>query len=208
MPAIDVTNIHIGPGDLFIGGTAPTAGTDPNDPSAATASALVAATSGFAGVSTTGDYVGATNGPATLTYRPTFYGVVTEQAYADVVTTPTAEEATLTFTALETTYQNIATAIGQGVSAVVTGPPAANVIYVGSKAVLETQPVVLISRKRSGTGYKAACIYQGYSSEGSSVNWERRAESRLPMTIRALADLTRPIGDQLFQVVDYAANPS
>ena len=208
MPAFDSTKIHIGQGDLFVGGTAPTAGTDPTDPTAGTPSALVTATTGFAGVSTTGDYVGATNGPATFTYRPTFYQVMTEQAFSEVITVPTAEETSLAFNALESTYENIHTALGQTVTRVVGTGVLSNTNYGGGLPTVPVAPVVLLSRKRSGTGYWIVCIYQGYSAEGAALNFERRAETRIPVTIRALADGNRPLGDQLFQVVEYAANPA
>lgn len=204
MPAIDAQKIHIGQGDIWIGGTAPAAGTDPLDPTSSTVNSM---TAGFAAPTSGGEYVGATNGAATLTYRPTYYMVTTEQAYADVVTVPTAEETTLAFNALEMTYQNIQTAFSQSTSMAGT-TPAANVNFVGSKPTLTTQPVVLCSRKRTGVGYYLLTIYQGYSSEGSALNFERRAESRIPMTIRALADLSRPEGDQLFQLAEFPANPA
>jgi hypothetical protein len=208
MPSIDKNKIHIGRGDVYVGGTAPTAGTDPTDPTAGTPSALATATSGFAGVSTGGTFAGATNGPATITYRPTYYGVVTEQTFAEVVTTPTAEEANLQFTALQADYTNIQTALGQSTTRVDAGPPVANANYVGGLTTVSTKVVTLLSRKRSGTGYYIAVVYQGYSAEGSTLNFEARAETRLPVNIRMLADGDRPQGDQLFQVVEYPANPA
>lgn len=207
--AVNVNNIHIGQGEVWVGGTAPTAGTDPNDPTAGTPSVVNAMTTNYAAPNTGGTYVGFTNGAATLQYRPTYYMVETEQAFSEVVTIPTNEEASLAFNMLEVGYTNLATAIGQGTTRVVTpGPPAYDAIYVGSKAVVSTKVVTLLSRKRSGTGYYIATIYQAYSMEGANINFERRAEMRIPTTMRALADVTRPIGDQLFQLAVYAANPA
>jgi hypothetical protein len=124
------------------------------------------------------------------------------------VTTPTAEEASLGFTMLEADYRNLAITMGQGTTHVVTGPPVQNAIHVGGKATVALNVVVLCSRKRSGTGYFLATIYQGYSNEGANLNFERRAETRQAVTIRMLADATRPVGDQLFQLVEYPANPA
>lgn len=198
--ATDVNRIHIGEGDLWIGGTPPAAGVDPLDP---TTSALASFNTGFVAPSTGGTAVGFTNGAATLTYRPTYYMVDTEQAFAEVITVPTAEESTLAVTMQEIAYQNLALAIGQGTTLAGTN----NAIFVGGKPTVDPQPVVLLSRKRSGVGYFLTTIYAGYSSEGIGLNFERRAESRIPTTIRALSSTDRPQGDQLFQIVDYAANP-
>lgn len=208
MAVPSVSNIKIGQGDIWIGGTPPTAGTDPNDPTAGTPSALNTATTGFTAPTSGGTYVGFTNGPATLNYRPTFYMVETEQAFAEVAVVPTGEETSLNYNAQEMTYQNLKTAFGQATSRVVAGPPAANAVYVGSKPTVATALAVMISRKQSQVGYFILSIYQGYSFAGASVPFERRAESRIPTEIRALADLTRPLGDQLFQLVEYPANPA
>lgn len=205
MATADATKIHIGQGEIFLGGTAPAAGADLNDP---TSSSLNAATTAWEPVSG-GTYVGFTNGPATLTYRPTFYMVETEQAFSEVVTSPTAEETTLAFTALQSTAANIQAGFSQATTETNAGPtpPANSAIFVGSKTAFTTQVVSLISRKRTAAGYFILTIYKGYSAEGSALNFERRRETQVGITIRAQADLTRPVGDQLFQLVDYTANP-
>lgn len=200
-----VGNIHIGQGEVWLGGAAPAAGSDPTDPTAGTPSALNSMTSLYAAPTSGGTYVGFTFGPATLTYRPTYYMVVTEQAYAEVIAIPTNEESILAFTALEQTYTNIAAAWGQATTRTTGG---AQVVYVGSKSVLTTKVAVLMSRKRSGVGYYIATIYAAYSDQGAAVSFERRAESRLAISLRSLADVTRPTSDQLFQLAAYDANPA
>lgn len=204
---VDIQKIHIGRGEIWVGGTAPLAGTDLTDPTLGTPSALNAMTVGFAAPVSGGTYVGATQGAATLTYRPTYYLVEIEQAFAEVVTVPTSEEAMLAFTAEEHTYANIQHAFGQTVTRVVGSGVLSNTNYVGGKTVLNTKVVALASRKRSGVGYFMTTLYQAYSNEGSTVNYERRVETKLPVTMRALADPARPEGDQLFQIVEYPANP-
>ena len=208
MPTPTVANIQIGHMDLWLGGTPPTGGSDLTDPTAGTPSAFNTAAVGYTAPTSGGTYVGFTNGPATLAYRPTYYMVETEQAFAEVAVVPTGEESTLSFNAQEITLNNLKAAYGQATSRVVAGPPAANGIYVGSKPTVATQLAVGISRKQSGTGYFILSIYRAYSFAGASVNFERRAESRIPTELRALADLTRPVGDQLFQLVEYPANPA
>ena len=88
--AATIQNIHIGAGDIWLGGTAPTGGTDLTDPNAGTPSALNTMASGFTAPTSGGTAVGFTNGPATFSYKPTFYLVVTEQAFAEVAVVPTA----------------------------------------------------------------------------------------------------------------------
>lgn len=205
--AVTVSNIQLGAGEVWTGGTAPAAGSDPNDPTAGTPSVLNAMTTNFAAPVSGGTYVGATQAPATVTYRPTYYMVSIEQAMAEVVAVPTAEEASLAATLVEMSAPNIANAWGQATSRTVVSP-ASQGLYVGSKSVLATKVVVLMARKRSGTGYYITTLYQAYSAEGATVDFNRRTESRLQMNLRALADVARPSGDQLFQLVAYDANPA
>jgi len=205
MPTVTPANIHIAPADLWTGGTPPAGGSDPNDPTAGTPSVFNAATTGYAGVDSGGTYIGATQGASALNYRPTFYMVEIEQAMGEVVAIPTAEEASCTFTLVEVGYANLATAFGQGTTRTAAGVQG---IYVGSKAVLSTKVTALVSRKRSGTGYYIATLYSSYSMEGGTFTAERRQEARIAVTMRTLADTSRPIGDQLFQLVAYDANPA
>lgn len=209
--AADATKIHLAPGDIWVTSdltAAPAKGVDLNDP---TTSAVMAMLTGYTAPSTTASpswrYVGFTNGPATLTYRPTYYMVQTEQAFAEVITVPTAEEATLGFVLLESDYKNLAVGIGQGTTKVTGGGTPNNAIFVGGKSLVALSVVVMVSKHRSGVGYYISTLYQAYSDGGVALNFERRAETRIGVTMRSLADATRPVGDQLFQLADYAANP-
>lgn len=211
MPAIDVSKVHIGPGEVFFTSdltAAPTKGGNLADP---TTSAILAMQTGYTLPSTSASpawrYGGATQGAATLTYRPTYYTVQSEQAFADIITTPTSEEATLTFNLLETDYRNFIVGLQQGTAKVNASNPVNNTVYVGGRADVPLNVVAMYSRKRSGTGYFMLTLYQAYSAEGMAVAFNRREEMRLPITLRAIADASRPVGDQLFQLVDYAANP-
>lgn len=203
--ATDVAKIHIGAGDIWLGGTPPAAGVDLNDPTTSTVNTMA---TNFTAPTSGGTHVGFTNGPATLTYKPTYYNVETEQAFAEVVVTPTAEECSLEFVMLEASYTNLANAMGQGTTEVNVGPPANNAIFVGSKPTLATRLLVMNSRKRSGAGYYILTVYQTYSMDGVALNFERRKETQNKVTMRALADTTRPVGDQLFQLAEFTANPT
>lgn len=200
--ATDVTKIHIGQGDVWLGGTAPAAGGDLTDP---TTSAVNSMASLFTAPTSGGTAVGFTNGPATLTYKPTYYLVETEQAFSEVIVTPTSEECSLDFVMLEASYTNLANAMGQATTATGAG---VNKVYVGSKSTVTTNLLVLNSRKRTGTGYYILTVYQTYSMDGVALNFERRKETQNKVTMRALANTARPVGDQLFQLVEYTANPA
>lgn len=204
-----VSKIHLGPGDLFVTSdltAAPSGGVDLLDPTSSAVGTMLADFSAPAKTATPEwRAVGFTNGPATITYRPTYYMVETEQAFAEVLVVPTSEEASLTATLQELDYRNMHLALGQSTTEV--NATDNTVLFVGGKVQVNLVTLALASRKRTGVGYFMASMYQVYSSEGAPLNFERRAETRLPVNLRALADATRPVGDQLFQVVDHAANP-
>lgn len=193
--------VQIGQGDVWIGGTPPAAGVDLTDP---TTSALNTMVTGYTAPTSGGTAVGLTNGPATLLYKPTYYMVISEQAFAEIIVIPTSEETTLDFMMMEVSYQNLHTVMGQ--SATKTGG-GYNANYVGGLLTVTPRLAVLNSRKRSGVGYYITSIYQAYSQDGISAAFDRRKEVTLKTLLRALADTTRPVGDQLFQIVEYTANP-
>lgn len=194
--------VQIGQGDIWIAGTAPAAGVDLTDP---TTSALNSMATAYTAPTSGGVAVGLTNGPATLIYKPTYYMVESEQAFAEILVIPTAEETSIGFSMMEASYQNLHTVIGQSTTKTGSG---FNANYVGGLPTVTPRLAVLNARKRTGVGYYILTIYQGYSMDGISANFERRKELEMPTLLRALADTTRPVGDQLFQIVEYTANPA
>lgn len=193
--------VQIGEGNVWVGGTAPTAGADPTDP---TTSALNTMATNFTAPTSGGTAVGFTNGPATLSYKPTYYMVESEQAFAEILVVPTAEEASVGFTMLETSYQNLKTAMGQATSHIAAG---VNAVHVGGKGSVPFNVLVIAARKTSLVGYYILTVYQTYSMDGADLNFERRKEMQNKVVMRALADTTRPVGDQLYQLAEYTANP-
>lgn len=211
MAVADASKVQLGPGDVWVTSdltAAPAKGVDLTDP---TTSALMAFTTGYGAPTTSASpswrYIGFTNGAATLTYRPTFYQVETEQTFAPIITTPTAEEASLAFTMLEADYRNLSLGMSLATTKVNAGAPVNNAIYVGGKTGLNSSVFVLLSRKFSGVGYYVLTLYKAYSADGVALPFDRRAEMRIGVTVRCLADATRPVGDQLYQLVEYTANP-
>ena len=121
--------------------------------------------------------------------------VESEQAFAKIIVTPTGEEATLGFTMLEADYRNLALGLSghdRGQRRRARQQRDLRRRQDGRGGVHHRPG----SRKRSGTGYFLFCGYQMYSSEGLTLPWARREETRLPVTLRMLADATRPVGDQ------------
>jgi hypothetical protein len=199
--ATDKTKVQIGQGDVWIGGTPPAAGIDLTDP---TTSALNSMVTGFTAPTSGGTAVGFTNGPTTLVYKPTYYLVESEQAFAEILVVPTAEEASVDLIMLEASYQNLKFAMGQATSHVASG---VNANHVGGKGAVTTQMLVVAARKTSLVGYYILSVYQVYSMDGVSLNFERRKEMANKVVMRALADTSRPVGDQLYQMAEYTANP-
>lgn len=207
--AVDTKRIKIGEGKVFVGGTPPATGSDPNDPTAGTPVTFNTMNAGFTAPTSGGTDVGFTQGAAVLTFRVTYYMVATEQSMAEVVTVPTAEEASLAFTMLELSYANLKTAFQQATSRVTNAGLSNQIagVTVGGKTTLTPQVVVVASRHIGDVGYTIGTLYKAFSSDGSNLGFNRAEESRLPVTMRCLADATRSRSDQLFQVVDYDAGP-
>lgn len=200
--ATNLQYVHVGQGDVWVGGTAPAGGVDLTDP---TTSALNTMGTGFTAPTSAGVAVGFTQGPATLIYKPTYYMVDSEQAFSEILVVPTAEETTLDFMMMEMSYGNLHTVMGQSTTKTGSGY---NANYVGGLGTLTPALVVLNSRKRSGVGYYILTIYQAYSMDGITTTFDRRKESTLKTLLKSLADTSRPVGDQLFQIVEYTANPA
>lgn len=193
--------VQIAQGDIWIGGTPPAAGIDLTDP---TTSALNTMQTGFTGPTSGGTAVGFTNGPSTFIFKPTYYLVESEQAFAEIMVVPTAEEATLDFIMLEASYFNLNRSMGRATSHIGAG---FNANHGGGLNTVSTFLLVLNARKTVQVGYYILSIYQSYSFDGVSLNFERRKEMVNKVMMRALADTNRPVGDQLYQLVEYTANP-
>lgn len=205
MPALVPANIHVGRGEVWVGGTAPSGGSDLTDP---TSSQVNAMASGFTAPTSGGTYVGSTTAPTTIVYKPTYYAVSVEQTLADVAVIPTAEEATVDMTMAELSADNIKVAWSQA-SEATSVTPAYKAVFVGGKTALTATPTVTVfSPKRTGIGYYITTVYQTYSMNGAPFSFDRKKETDLKVTLRSLAATGRPIGDQIFQVVAYDANPA
>lgn len=205
MPALVPSNIHIGRGEVWFGGTPPAGGIDLTDP---TSSAVNYMETAFTGPHSGGTYGGATVAPATIVYKPTYYAVSVEQTLADVAVIPTAEETTVDLSLAELSAANIHTAWTQSTQKNQVSGTTYQAVFVGGKTALPSNPMVAIfSPRRTGVGYYIATVYETYSMDGAPFTFDRRKETFLKVMLRSLAAVDRPIGDQIFQVVAYDANP-
>ena len=188
--AQNANNIHVGPGRIFIGVTAPATGTPPS---------LLSHTNG---VPASGTEVGHTEGDATFTYQLVKGELVSEQALAPIGVYAESEMCQLRFTcqervyaALQTVFDNIGTATDSAKDLFYGG---------GGSGVLnpKTACVVLTSRQRAQTSrFEVLALYKAYSVEGFVVAYSRTTPSTYSVTMKGLSDDTRNDGDRLFQWV-------
>lgn len=147
--------------------------------------------------------LGITSGPATLEYKPTFAGVTIEQAYGDVAPRVTKEAVTLKFKCAEATYKRIRIALQTGTYNQ-TGPVSGTYrhwLEVGGKTFFSTDCVALVSKVNDTPArYEWVTIYAAMSVDGIKLDWKRGETRMVEVTITGYADVTRPEGDQLFQL--------
>lgn len=186
--AQDPTKIHIGMARIFLGVTAPASGTPPT------------LTPHVDGVPTTGTEVGYTQEAATFSYKQNKQEVEAEQSLNPVDVFVTNEEATLEFTAMEHTYNTLKTAF-DNINTVTDGVK--DLFYGGDAAGLAsvtTQCVVLTSRIRTApTKFIVLTLYKVYNISGFQIGFGRTSEAVYQIQLKALVDVSRSIGDRLFQ---------
>lgn len=182
------TNIHIGAARIFLGVTAPASGTPPT---------LLGHTDG---VPATGTEVGYTQDASTFSYRQNKQEVQAEQSLNPVDVFVTTEEAQLEFNAMEHVYNTLKAAF-DNVGTVDDGSK--SLFYGGDGGGLvnvTTQCVALTSRIRTApTKFEVLCLYKVYNVEGMAISYQRTAVAVYKVTLKALVDTTRNLGDRIFQ---------
>jgi len=152
------------------------------------------------GVPTSGDEVGYTTGPAMFTYKQTKTPIMTEQSLNPVDVYVTSEECALVFEAMERTFKTLQLAFDNVANAT---PGTYDLFYGGDATGLSsvyTTCVVLTSRRRlAPTKFEILVLYKAYSVEGIVLGYTRTKESTYKVTMTALIDTTRTVGDRLFQ---------
>jgi len=185
--AITTTNIQTGGAEVRLGGT-------------------VAADAGNADwfdVNPEGTDIGCTNGGITVTYS-----LETSDVFCDQVTSPvdiaiTGETATVEFSMLESTAENLKLVMG----AFATSEDEAGVAYwvgVGGAKTVTFQALEL-EIVDNDTGYLTTWTFFRTFAGGIETNFERENPTAFGVTFTCYAETTHASGKQLFQVRQNAA---
>jgi hypothetical protein len=181
--------IQIGPARIWTGGTAPASGIPP------TLQVIDAN-----GVPSTGTEAGYTTNPANFTYKQDKKPIIVEQSLNPVDVYVDTETCSLQFEAMERTYATLLLAF-DNVNTVLDANK--QLFYGGDATALQsvfTTCVVLTSRQRLATTlFEVLVIYKAYSMDGILLPYTRTKESTYKVTMTGLIDVTRVVGDRLFQ---------
>jgi hypothetical protein len=186
MPAINQTTItrNIGPASIYVDCTAP---------------ASFLPMTHTTGVPTGGRDVGATTGQSTFKYQATIEGIAAEQVGGMLAPHMTSEDASITCTILEVTYQNLLVALGQGVGTTTGG---VNRIGLGGTFNVPTRCVCLVAKASDQNTYDLVTLYQAASLSGVTLTKKRGQPEQVQVTFTGIPDSSRTVGDQLGQFVD------
>lgn len=184
----NASNIHIGAARIFVGVTPPATGLPPT------------LLTHVDGVPTTGTEVGYTRDAATFTYKQNKQEIQAEQSLNPVGVFVTTEEAQIEFTAMEHIYNTLRIAFDNvGMS----NTDARALFYGGDGGGLVdvlTHCVALTSRIRTDpTHFEVLCLYNVYNVEGIVMPYQRTTEAMYKITLKALVDGNRVLGDRIFQ---------
>jgi hypothetical protein len=149
-----------------------------------------------AGVPTGGTDVGATTGVATFEYKPTISMTDIEQVFGQVAPRMTAESATLKFTCVEATYLNLAMAAQM---ATPSTDGSHNILKVGGRTDITPQCVAIVAKNADSGLFHWVCIYNAVSMDGLAIGYKRGEPRQVSVTMTAIPDVARSVGDQLAQ---------
>lgn len=191
--AQDAQKIHVGAARIFLGpvGTAvPPTSSDPPTLSVHTAGVPSTPQVGFV-------EVGHTFEDTVFEYTPEILDIESEQVFGIVDTAVISQGGKLTFTAQERTYATLRAAFG-GIGSV--DDTDKTLFYAGGVFAMQSQVVMLTSPRRDNPAkFEVLTIYRAQSVEGVKLPYSRKTPSRYAVTLRAVHDASRVVGDQLFQ---------
>jgi hypothetical protein len=186
--ALTPQNIHVGPARIFVGTTAPASGDPPT---------WAPHTNGLPA---SGTDVGFTVNEAVFSWTSEKADINAEQVLGIVDQFITAQNATLTFEALERNYTLLKMLFDNIGS--VNDVTRMGFYGGGGGSVIEIQYTTLFlsSRIRTLTNkYEVLFLYKVVSVEAVPLRWSRTTPSSYAVTLRVLPDTTRSEGDQMFQ---------
>ena len=173
----------LGPANIWVGVTVPTTGTQLSLTSGAPAD---------------GTNIGATASAATFVFTPTVHEFMVEQALSPIDFAATVEAASIDFDVIETVGLNLSKLL-QGSTAVASG--STQWVYGGGTLQPPSQSVVLIHPRRDVAKYSYILLYKAFIKDAITIPFSRTAPTTWKVKLTALADITRAVGDQLYQVV-------
>lgn len=183
--AQDATKIHVGPGRVWFGVTAPTTGTPPT---------LMTHT---AGVPASGTEVGHTSGNTVVTFQNTKSDINSEQTFGIVGTYNTAQTVEVTLTLQERVYA-ILQKLFEGAGTATAG--GYDLFYVGGPISVPSFAMMISSPLRTdNTKFEIVVLYKVELVSPITLTYSRTDVSMIPVTCRGVHDTTRNVGDQLMQ---------
>lgn len=152
---------------------------------------------GFYDMDVLGTDVGCTTGGVTVTYT-----IETSDIFCDQVTSPvnvavTGETATVEFSMLESTAQNLKLALSGG--AISSDAVSAFYVGVGGVPGAAFEPLQLVITDNA-TGYLTTWTFFKCHPGGITANFERENPTAFGITFTAYAETSHASGKQLFQV--------
>lgn len=183
--AQDATKIHVGPGRIWFGVTAPATGNPPT---------LMTHT---AGVPASGTEVGHTSGNSVITFQNVKSDILSEQSFGVVDTYPTTQSLEVTLTVQERVYA-VLTKLFEGVGTVTDGSK--DLFYAGGPITVPSFAVMLTSPLRTdNTKFEVFVGYRMQMAAPVTLTYSRTDVSMVAVTLRGTHDTSRNVGDQLFQ---------
>lgn len=177
--AITTANINTGGATIYVGGTITAVDSD-----------------GFYVGTSGGTDVGCTTGGVTIGYTFETTDIFCDQVLAAVDTAVTSESATIEFEMLETHAENLAIALGQGVSET---DATASKIGIGGMRAVNFVPVKL-TVPDTQTGLLTTWTFYRCKPGNFSISFNRDNPSTVKCTFTAYAETTHGSGHQLFSI--------
>jgi len=184
---MDPEALHIGPAEIYVGGTLPASGE------------AVSVTAGVP--STGGTNVGFTEGDALFKVAQNLVKVGAQQALGNVKVKKTFEEPSIEFEMKEIDLEKMINVMNGGVLTIdEVSTPNKTTITGGGDAIVATKVITLVSEQDDG-GYLIACLYAGYVDSDTEIPFNKDKESTLKVKLSGLTLMSRAKGDRTHQLV-------
>lgn len=182
----DVTKVHVGAARIWTGVTAAVSGTPPT---------YIAHTNGVPG---SGTEIGITEGDCTVSYQLKKGEMQAEQSLAIVDVYAIEELYTISFTMKESNANALKAALDSSVGYDSSGGD--GFYFGGGTAVLAPMNTCVFyssPRRDNPAKYFVGQIYEAYTMDPFTFPMGKKTESKVKVTLKAIADLTRTPKDQL-----------